>query len=271
MERIDSMQAAKDLLITHLKLLREESGRPSLNEIARRSQGKFSKNAIDDHLSGRRTGLPNWRITSAYIDACHEFAKSTGLGIERLGTMEEWRVRWQAALAGDVEAASPIRNPGSLMTSLRRDVDRRPFSEAAGPTIATSRPKNHLDTTEAVTAADDIKVDIPNLRKSLPTNAGMLVVINGPMIGTCFEVFSDLVTIGRGPESDIVLSDTTVSRRHAVIRRYGTDFTVRDVGSRNGTYLHQIKLTTVSPLPPNEELQVGIFRMWFIQGTREQD
>ena len=272
-ERIESMQpSAKGLLITALTLLRQESGQPSLSELAQLSRGKFSKNTIDDHLSGRRTGIPNWRITSAYIQACHDFAKSTGLSIERLGTMEEWRVRWQAAQAGDAAAASPIRDPGSMLTHSMIDVNKGSFSESSGSSITVSGPRGGFGTTAGITAIEDnFRVDIQSLKKSLPRNAGMLIVTNGPMIGTCFEVFNDLTTIGRDSGSNIiVLNDPTVSRRHAVIHRYGTAFTLRDVGSRNGTYLHQVKSTAESPLPSNEEIQVGVFRMWFIQGTREQ-
>lgn len=269
-ERIGPMQAsAKDLLIADLKLLRQESGYPSLNEIARRSRGKFSKNTIDDHLSGRRTGAPNWRITSAYIHACYEFAKSTGLNIERLGAMEEWRVRWQAAQAGDTAAVSPIKDSRNVMThSMKDDVDQRSFSGPPGSTITVSRTEDYVGTTAGITARRNFRVDIPSLRESLPTNAAMLIVVSGPKIGAFFEVFDDLVTIGRDPESDITLNDPTVSRRHAVIHRDGSAFTIRDVGSRNGTYLHQKKLAAESPLPSNEELQIGIFRMLFIQGTR---
>lgn len=271
-ERIGPMQtSAKDLLITALTLLRQESGYPSLGELAQLSRGKFSKNTIDDHLSGRRIGIPNWRITSAYIQACQDFARSTGLNVERLGTMEEWRVRWQAAQAGDAAAASPIRDSGSMMTYSISDVDQELPLESPGSSITVFRPIGQFGTTAGTVIEDNLRVDVQSLKKSLPQNTGMLIVTNSPIIGTCFEVFDDLIAIGRDPGSNtVVLDDPTVSRRHAVIHRYGTAFTVRDVGSRNGTYLNQVKLTTESPLPSNEEIQIGVFRMWFIQGTREQ-
>ncbi len=265
------MQAsAKDLLVSDLRRLRQESGYPSLNEIARLSQGKFSKNTIDDHLSGRRAGIPNWRITSAYINACREFAKSTGLNIDSLGTMEEWRVRWQSAQTGSTSTVSPIRDSRNAITYSM--ADQEPPIEIPDQAITISGSRGYSDTTAGITALEqNFRIDIPSLRKSLPTNSAMLVMANGPIIGTCFGVSDDLVTIGRGPESNIILNDPTVSRRHAVIHRYGATFTVRDVGSRNGTYLHQMRLTEESPLPSNEELQIGIFRMWFIQGTQVSD
>jgi hypothetical protein len=43
------------------------------------------------------------------------------------------------------------------------------------------------------------------------------------------------ITIGRLPESTIVVNDPNVSRRHAEIRRSGNDVVVVDLGSTNGT------------------------------------
>ena len=250
-EGIDALQAsAKELFISDLRHLRERSGRPSLSIIAGLSRGKFSRNTIDDHLSGRRTGIPNWRITSAYIHACYDFASSTGLSIESLGSIEEWRDRWESAQSGDKATASPVREIDSMVTMVAANVE------------------NHSDTTAGIAAVrDGFEIDIQKLRKTLPRNAGVLILTNSSDIGMCFDVRRDLVTIGRSPESDIILADSTVSRRHAVIYRRVADFTVKDIGSRNGTYLHQKKIIEESQLPSGEELQIGIFRMLFIQGT----
>ncbi len=43
------------------------------------------------------------------------------------------------------------------------------------------------------------------------------------------------ITIGRLPESTVVLHDSNTSRRHAEIRRNGKDVVVVDLGSTNGT------------------------------------
>jgi hypothetical protein len=45
----------------------------------------------------------------------------------------------------------------------------------------------------------------------------MLVVRQGPEIGTRFTLEGDQVTIGRIPDNDIQLDDFTVSRQHAVL------------------------------------------------------
>jgi hypothetical protein len=48
----------------------------------------------------------------------------------------------------------------------------------------------------------------------------------------------DLVTIGRLPESDVVLSDRGASRRHAQVKTKDGVSTVTDLGSTNGTKLN---------------------------------
>lgn len=55
--------------------------------------------------------------------------------------------------------------------------------------------------------------------------------------------------VGRAPECDIVLSHATVSRRHAQIRIEQGQVLVRDLDSRNGTFLDDapVKRTFLSP------------------------
>src|SRR3984893_19040520 len=44
-------------------------------------------------------------------------------------------------------------------------------------------------------------------------------------------------SIGRNPESDIVVDEARVSWRHAVLRLEGPTWLLEDVGSTNGTFL----------------------------------
>jgi tetratricopeptide (TPR) repeat protein/CheY-like chemotaxis protein len=51
------------------------------------------------------------------------------------------------------------------------------------------------------------------------------------------------VTIGRGSENWLCLYDLMVSRVHAEILRLGTGFLLRDLGSRNGSYVNGVRIT----------------------------
>jgi pSer/pThr/pTyr-binding forkhead associated (FHA) protein len=73
--------------------------------------------------------------------------------------------------------------------------------------------------------------------------------------------------------SDIApaLAPIIVSRRHAEICRYGDHFTVRDVGSRNGTFLQNKRLAAESALSAYEELRIGGLRLLFVQGGDDME
>jgi FHA domain/zinc-ribbon domain len=103
--------------------------------------------------------------------------------------------------------------------------------------------------------------------EALPAGTAMLVVKRGPNAGSRFLLDSDLTTVGRHPDSDIFLDDVTVSRRHAEFYRHSAGFTVRDVGSLNGTYVNRERIEEAS-LYDGDEVQVGKFRLMFLGARR---
>ena len=101
--------------------------------------------------------------------------------------------------------------------------------------------------------------------EALPPGTALLLVKRGPNAGSRFLLDSDLTTVGRHPGSDIFLDDVTVSRRHAEFYRLGSRFTVRDVGSLNGTYVNRERIEEAE-LTGGDEVQVGKFRLMFLLG-----
>ncbi len=104
---------------------------------------------------------------------------------------------------------------------------------------------------------------------ALPAGTALLVVRRGPNAGSRFLLDSDLTLVGRHPDSHIFLDDVTVSRRHAEFYRSGNRFTVRDVGSLNGTYVNRERIEEAE-LTGGDEVQVGKFRLVFLLGPRSQ-
>ena len=102
--------------------------------------------------------------------------------------------------------------------------------------------------------------------ESLPSGSALLVVKRGPNAGSRFLLDKDVTTVGRHPESDIFLDDVTVSRRHAEFHRSADGFSVRDVGSLNGTYLNRERLEE-SPLTGGDEVQIGKFRLVYFTSS----
>ena len=109
---------------------------------------------------------------------------------------------------------------------------------------------------DAAGTADDTVVDLGGLA----TGVASLVVRSGSQAGTSFPLRGPLTRLGRHPDSEIMLDDITVSRRHADIMREGDGYVVRDAGSLNGTYVNQERVDE-SHLHHGDELQIGKFRL----------
>lgn len=70
-----------------------------------------------------------------------------------------------------------------------------------------------------------------------PTPAGLkVVVLDGPKAGTEVGLMGKL-TVGSAPDADLVLDDHTVSRQHLTFSFSEQCVRVRDLGSRNGTFI----------------------------------
>lgn len=98
--------------------------------------------------------------------------------------------------------------------------------------------------------------------EALRPGTALLMVLRGPNRGARFLLDSPLTTTGRHPDSDIFLDDVTVSRKHAVFELGDADFTVRDVGSLNGTYVNRERIDSAR-LTSGDEVQIGKFRLVF--------
>jgi DNA-binding CsgD family transcriptional regulator len=70
------------------------------------------------------------------------------------------------------------------------------------------------------------------------------------------------LTLGADAANDLALAaDPTLSRLHAVLERYGAGWCVRDLDSRNGTFVNGQRVWRERPLRPGDELRVGATRL----------
>src|SRR6185503_6340229 len=70
------------------------------------------------------------------------------------------------------------------------------------------------------------------------------------------EIGQDQVLVGREPTCDVVLTDGSVSRKHARIEKRGRLWTVVDQGSANGTFVDSQRITETA-LRSGQELRFG--------------
>ena len=84
-----------------------------------------------------------------------------------------------------------------------------------------------------------------------------LVVTEGPLTGTVIPLNTAQVTIGRAPDSTIVIDDDYASSRHARVYPSEGAWVVEDLGSTNGTWIDRTRITTPTVLPVGVPLRVG--------------
>jgi pSer/pThr/pTyr-binding forkhead associated (FHA) protein len=111
---------------------------------------------------------------------------------------------------------------------------------------------------------EELSVTLPDR----PSGTGLLVVKRGPNAGTRFDLVTDVTRAGRHPESDIFLDDITVSRRHAEFQKSHGAYTVRDVGSLNGTYVNRERIEE-AVLSSGDEVQIGKFKLVYLAAADE--
>jgi len=114
---------------------------------------------------------------------------------------------------------------------------------------------------DAAGSEDDAVVNVADLPEGVPT----LIVRSGPQAGDTLTLDDRVTRLGRHPDSEIMLEDITVSRRHAEVERVEGHYVVRDVGSLNGTYVNQVRIDVPTVLHHGDELQVGKFRLVYFE------
>lgn len=71
--------------------------------------------------------------------------------------------------------------------------------------------------------------------------------------------------IGRDDKAAIRLNDRQVSRRHARIRRTDGEYTIEDLGSKNGTYVNGQRVADPQILQDGDEIQIALsFKLLFV-------
>jgi DNA-binding NtrC family response regulator len=80
-------------------------------------------------------------------------------------------------------------------------------------------------------------------------------VIDGPDRGLVYDPTGTSVAVGTSPDNEVVLTDPTISRYHLELR-CEEGVLVRDLGSRNGTYVNDVRIREAI-VPTGARVRVG--------------
>jgi pSer/pThr/pTyr-binding forkhead associated (FHA) protein len=98
------------------------------------------------------------------------------------------------------------------------------------------------------------KPSAPKVKKG---TARTLVVLEGALAGTPIALSDQPVTIGRAPDSTLVLDDDYVSSRHARLVPQQGRWLIEDMGSTNGTYLDRTRVSVPTAVPLGTPIRIG--------------
>jgi Na+-transporting methylmalonyl-CoA/oxaloacetate decarboxylase gamma subunit len=99
----------------------------------------------------------------------------------------------------------------------------------------------------------------PNTGENRPVRGALsqLIVTEGALAGTRIALTGKPILIGRANDSTLVLTDDYASTRPARISETNNVWYLEDLGSTNGTYVGQTKVTGPIPLEAGVVIRIG--------------
>jgi pSer/pThr/pTyr-binding forkhead associated (FHA) protein len=87
--------------------------------------------------------------------------------------------------------------------------------------------------------------------------------VNSPRWTRRIDFGGDPISVGRHPDNQIQFNDDGLSRKHCVFERRQDGWWVTDLGSRNGTKLNGVRITTAS-MSSGDVVRVGNLEIRFM-------
>jgi len=104
--------------------------------------------------------------------------------------------------------------------------------------------------------------DVEEIREKL-SSAGtartrpVLTILTGSAAGYLHKVSKGAAVIGRATNAEVRVDDDGISRTHARLRAETDRAWVEDMGSRNGTFVNGVKISSPTELREGDKIQVG--------------
>lgn len=148
-----------------------------------------------------------------------------------------------------ISVSTIIENPSEIPASLKKTVVE--LENTGKPYV-----QNYLGSTRIVQ---------DKVHENKDDNVGVLgwlVILDGEDKWRDFKIAKRKVSIGRSPESDVVLDYDQVSEKHASIRLFEDGLYITDLDSSNGTFVNDKEITR-QKLIDNDVLNIGSTSMKF--------
>ena len=86
------------------------------------------------------------------------------------------------------------------------------------------------------------------------------LIMNKGEAAFSYEIDGSTVSVGRSAENDIQIHDNHVSRKHLVVKRMGTRYLVKDLGSGNGTLVngHRVPSGATVEVKEGDAIVIGM-------------
>jgi hypothetical protein len=146
------------------------------------------------------------------------------------------------------------------LKDLARRLDDEAFARQLGPFVLVQRPLN----VSPPNAVENRALLLPTRplrrvpRQSVLDFEDLWVATLPPMVE------HDSFFIGRAPDCDVVIDESTVSKRHARVDWSGTAATLEDLGSSNGTFVNGTRLSRPATLRDNDAVDLGGVQVFFL-------
>lgn len=116
------------------------------------------------------------------------------------------------------------------------------------------------------TEDDDDEVD--SAFKTDRRESYMIIITINQQVKSEFYIQKKRINIGRHRSNDIRIDDPLISRLHAQIFRQGRIYYIRDMESKNGTYIDD-KRIDIAPLRVDTQVRVGNCTLTFVRQSKD--
>ncbi len=94
------------------------------------------------------------------------------------------------------------------------------------------------------------KLELPKGKKA------SVIIMSGPQLGKKQQLTANPSVLGRDKTAEFFIANSTVSRRHALIRYHNGKYILKDLGSSNGTFFHGSRIDEIV-IDHGDKFQLG--------------